>query len=286
MGWIRTDQSLAKAGNMAEQPHELAPVGRCVETASATTSPDNADSGNAAYLIVAVALVVLVALGIALAGALAAVVGSQMLSEYDVSDDAVGYGDEGEGLGLEDLERLLEGYGEDGSGSSDAPTTSDELDQSEALDLGLSLYDTTVDAQVDATVYAGVPGDVRSYVRELLAADRDAAGELARLLNAAARGEDTSGNVEAAVEAAASGRTAIEAVQAPDLDDQDVADALAQARQRLLDRWDAIAAEVRLLDTEGTISYDDLEKADEDVLDATSDAAEAFVEALDAAASS
>lgn len=259
---------------------EMARTERFVETASATTSPDNADSGNGAYLVTVIVLVVLVALGISLSGALGTAAGMALTDGYGISGT---YDEQGEGLTLEDLEHLLDGYTGDQDTDTDGSTGS--LSQSEALDLALSVYDTTVDAEVSATDYSGVPSDVRSYVRLLLAQDRDAAAEVAGYLNAAARGEDTQANVEAAVQAAADGKAAIEAIEVQSFGSDDLEEDLASARQALSDRWDAIAAEVQLLDADGDISYDELEEADEEVLSTTSEAASAFTQALGTAAS-
>lgn len=259
---------------------ELATAAPYIETASATTNPDNKDSGNTAYLITFIGLAALIALAIAFSRGLATLLGAQLYDDYGYETSG-----QGEGVSLEELERLLSegaGNGQDSQGTS---SQGDDLSQSDALGQPLALYDTAVDDEVSATAYAGVPSDVRTYVRNLLTADRDAADGLARYLNTAARGDDASGNVKNAVEAAASGKAAIEGVEVPDLDDQDVADALAQARQDTLDRWDAISAEVRLLDTDGTISLDDLKDADDAVVDKTSDAAQAFESALGASAS-
>lgn len=265
---------------MTDQTREMVTARHDIETASATTSPDNANSGNAAYLITVVALAVLLALSVGLSGCLGTLVGASLAEEYASSDASTPDG-LGDGISLEDLERLL-GGGSGDAGSQDPSDVPSELSQSDALDLSLSLYDTTVDDGVDATAYAGVPSDVRSYVRSLLTADRDASSELARCLNAAARGDDDTAMQEA-VEAAASGRVAIEGIEERSFGDDALDQALAEARQDTLDRWDAIASEVQLLDTDGTISYDDLESADQEVVDRTDDAAQAFSEALGSA---
>lgn len=274
-----------KAKNMSDQRdgtgQDLVPAPRYIETASATTSPDNADSGNMAYLITIVALVVLLALGIALSNGLATIIGARLMSGYGT--EGYGYGQD-DGISLEDLEELLEGYSD---GTGDTTSDDEELTQSEVLDLSLSLYDTTVDAEVSATAYAGVPSDVRTYVRSLLRADRDAASEVADLLNAAARDEDddAASDLEAALEAAAEGKAAVEDVEDVSYGDE-VDDALEEARQAMLDRWDAITAELELIATaDGTISYDDLSDADDTVLDTTSKAADAVTDALEIAAS-
>lgn len=252
-----------------------------VETASATTSPDNADSGNGAYILTVAVLAVLIVMGVTLSSAFGTLLGTTIARDLSSSDAS-----DGNGISLEDLERLL-GDGAEGIDGSESEGTSGEdqtLSQSDALDLSLSLYDTTVDDEVDATAYSGVPDAVRSYVRSLLLADRDAASELSGSLNAMARG-DGGATMQNVVDAAANGKAAIESVPVPDLSDDEVSQALASARKDTLDRWDAIATEVQLLDTDGSISYSDLQKADDDVVEKTSDAAQAFVEALEAAAS-
>lgn len=240
-----------------------------VETASATTDPDNANSGNFAYILTAVVLVGLVALCVALSGVVGALAGQVL-----------------ESRGTDSLEGLVDQY--DGTGQDGTGRTSGELSLSDALDLDLAPYSLAVNDGVSATAYAGVPDDVRSYVRSVLSADGDAQQEVARQLNAAARSDDPASGMQAVVDAANSGKAAIEGLALPTLSDADVSSELAAARQATLDRWDAVIAEVGVLsagsDADGTVSRTDLTKADDDVREKTEEAAEDFTQALQAAA--
>lgn len=256
---------------------DIVPLRRYFETASATTSPDNANSGNLAYVLTGVVLGTLVVLSLLMAPVLASVVVTSALSAEDG----------GASDGADELDELMERLmgetdgteGISGQGQGQGSTSTEELSQSEALDLGLALYGTTVDDQVSATSYANVPDDVRTYVRALLAADRDGAATLSRQLNTAARGTDLEDNLQAALQTAADTKAAVESLEAPDFGSDEVNEAVARAQRATAARWDAVSAEVGLLQSSPILSSR-LEEADDEVLDATEEAAEDVTEAL------
>lgn len=251
---------------------DIVPVERHYETASATTDPDNANSGGFAYALTAGVLAVMVALLLALSGPVGFLVGQRL---YD-------YGSAGSG-GLE----LDWDADPPSSGTDDSGQTADELSLSEALDLDLAPYYLTVDDGVKATDYAGVPDDVRTYVRDVLSADSKAQQEVASLLNAAARSDDAASQMQAVADAANSGREAIESLDVPALADATVSADLAEAHQATLERWDAIVAELEILSqgasADSPIPLSDLQEADDGVSEKTDEAAEDFTEALQAA---
>lgn len=260
---------------------DIVPARRRLETASATTDPDNANSGSFAYVLTAVVLVGLIVLGVAISGALGALAG-RVLEVYASS-------------GSTDLEQFLlaPDGGDTGQEQSQGTTGqgAGELSLSDALDLDLAPYSLTVDGEVSAMAYANVPGDVRTYVRNLLSYDSEAQQELARLLNEAAREDDPSSSMQAVIDAANNGKAAIESqVATPSFEDAELNESLAEARQATLDRWDAIISEVGVLNAgagaDETVSRSDLTSADNDVQEATQKAAEDVTEALGTAAGS
>lgn len=276
-------QDNSQTEGATSESREIIPLHHYVESASATTSPDNAKSGPFAYILTACVLGGLIVLSLVLARVASSAVADEVAS-HATDSSAVGSGD------LEQIIEQLMGNGDGNSGSAGSGATGgsatghgSNLSRKDALDLDLSLYDTTVDDEVSATAYANVPDDVRGYVRSLLKADSGAATTLAQALNTAAR-EGDNPDMQAVSDAAAAGKAAIEATNAPTFADSSVNDALAKARQATLDRWDAIAAEVKLIDTDGQISYSDLEKADQAVEDKTDEAGDDFTAALQAAA--
>lgn len=254
----------------------IAPSEHYIETASATTDPDNATSGSFAYILTVVVLVALIVLCVALSGVVGAVAGRA------IADSA------SSGSGATGIEQLLDpddngGSNSSGNGSQGSTSHGGSLSLSDALDLNLSIYDLDVDGQVSATSYANVPADVRTYVRGLLAADTKAQDELAKQLNTAARADDPSGSMQAVVDAANAGKAAIQATQEPSLGDDGLNRELTEARQALLDRWDAIIAEVGILNGGSDISYSKLNSADTDVQNKTQEAADDVTEALQTA---
>lgn len=259
----------------------ITPNERRVETASATTDPDNANSGNFAYVLTVVVLVGLVMLCVALSGTIGALAGRAIESSGQGGSGATG------------IEELLNPQGEDGlgatgtdgqSGGQGGTSYGSSLSLSDALDLNLSIYDLDVDGQVSATAYANVPADVRTYVRGLLSADSQAQEELGRQLNAAARADDPSGSMQAVVDAANAGKAAIEATDTPSFGSDELNGELSDARQAMLDRWDAVIAEVDVLNGGSDISYSKLNSADTDVQNKTQEASDDITEALRTAA--
>ena len=262
-----------------------------IETASATTSPDNPKSGKAAYVIVAIALVALVFLSSSITSCASQVIGYAIMSQedygYGLGDELDDFGDIGDGLdGLgNDLEDYGDSYGYDSGSSS---SSSSMMSSSEALNFALYVYTFDLDSEVSATAYSGADSEVTSWTRDFLKADKSANEEVASLLNAAARDSSSqSDNLQAAVSKCRDARETLEAKELPDLGDDSagVGSLLSKAKDMALDRWDALAEEIEYLDTDEEVDSGKVLDMDADVEDLTLESASYFESALETSAS-
>lgn len=253
---------------------------RVIESASATTSPDNANSGNAAYIITGVCLAIMVAISMLFANAF----GSALeLIAGEVEDDI--YDDYGIGL----PSTPYDSYGQDPYGSQGIQGS---LPVSVVLNMSLAPYTETIDANLPATDYSGTPADVRDFVRTIVKDDGTYASQVADELNAAARDESAQAkhlqNALAACDAAVSD---FSARTVPEFDVRDADTVNQSATTALADvtsRWQAVKQEIQLLaDASGSgseVSASDLTDADSSVSGATYDAAASLDDLLYASA--
>lgn len=252
--------------------NELANPTIYIETASATTSPDNANSGNAAYVIVAATLGVLILLsalfGRVIGSALGYVLddlGGELSDDYDLLDPYDGFDDYGDDYGY--------GYDE-----------SDEVSVDDALSLSLAPYTETIDNDLAATEYSGVPGDVRDWVRDIVKTDRSYNDQVIDALNAAARDSSTQkDNLQAALDACDAAISDYSGRQVPEFDVTDPSDTANDAHAALDDvvnRWHSVKEELTLLkdaaDANEDIDYNSLSDADDKVVLYTQDAADSL----------
>ena len=261
------------------------------ETASATTDPDNSNSGPFAFIITGVCLAVLLGLGllissvasIALTAAASAMSDAPSSSSMPFDDD----------FDLNELDELFNQYYQDdnnygGSGASTQNGTSSMVTVDEALDFDLAPYGACIDDGVSASAYAGVPQEVRSFVRELVSADRTNTQKVVAALNEAALNDETrAAKVKEAIELSDAGVRAINDIALPSLTNDEggaVADALGSAKTKAAERWTQMGRELRLLDTTDKIETRKIWNYDEDVADATEEAADLIEDAMDKAA--
>ncbi len=240
-----------------------------IESASATTSPDNKNSGPAAYVIAGVSAVLLILASYGLSSCASSLVGYALVSDMAYSDDMYDYD---EYYDYDDEYYLDE---------NDTSSTSGSLSVEEALSLELAAYDSYLDDSISAFDYAGASSDVSDYVRSLVNADSNAMDSLYATLRSAARDEDTRG--ESLAEALATCDAAIEAISAvevPTSSSTDASDSLANGLQYTLGRWEALRSEVELLASSDEIDYSALVEADNLVLELTDEAGSALAEAM------
>lgn len=244
------------------------------QTASATTSSDNANSGPAAYVITAVALGLVLALSVS--------VGSCATSTAEFI--AQNYAGDGALEGLDDLLGDVLGEEDGEAAPEDDGRQQISITQDEAFDLPLSLYDSTIDAELSAGSYAGAPASLVTMVRDFVKRDKDAATQVASQINAAAR--DSSAAPVALEQALSLAERAQDDLDAVDIDSvstsQEVAGALEAAKESAQARWQAIAQEIELL-KDDSIDLAKLSDVDKEILTNTTDAADCLTQALEAA---
>lgn len=267
------------------------------ETASATTDPDNANSGSKAYIIVAVCLGVMLLLGLLTAGCVSMVIatavsessmgGNPLTSSPLTQDDSSPLPFSNDMSDLDELENLLKQYEQElGTGSNSS--TSSEATTTDALDFDLAPYGTSIDKSVSASSYAGTPTEVRDFVRGLVSKDADYTKQVTDLMDAAALNEEARsenlGKAEAVCDEAAKalGDMALPTVKKDK--DGKVVDLLGSAKQEALERWQNIKEEITILKTSGDVDTRKLWRVDDDIVDATSDAADLLTDAMTQAA--
>lgn len=277
---------------------------RVIESASATTSRDNENSGPFAYVITAVALGLLLLVGVAGAGCVSLVLSSiaddyqhdmQSTGATAVPNDDFDF-DFDEDFDFDtDLEEFIERYANPNgshhntSNSSDKPSSDAENAASvaDALDFSIAPYGDGIEAGVSASAYAGVSDAARDFVRSVVTTDTSNNKQLVVYLDNAAKNEnERAQNIASARELCKAARSAMEALQAPSSDEVggDAAEKLSVALGKAQERWSLMEEEISLLDTSDKVDTEELWKRDEKVLQATEDAANQLEEALYAAA--
>ena len=284
------------------------------ETASATTDPDNSNSGPFAYIVTAICLGGTLMLGVLGAGCTSVILSatasshsanagtSGATSPFDLNDNgATPNGNED--TGLNDLDDIFDFYnrelndlygngdsttGNDAQGRSTGNDASGSAKTTDALDYQLAPYGDEVDDCVSANAYAGTPSEVRDFVRDVVAKDKDYTKQLVGLLYEAARNEDGRGEaLTKAVKVCEDASKAFTDLKLPTIEkDKDgaVGDLLGSAKGKVVERWDQMKTEVQMLNTDGDIDTKQLWRTDEDIVDATEDAGELFEDAMDRAA--
>lgn len=270
------------------------PNDKPIETASATTSHDNSNSGPFAYVITAVVLVLSIIMSLAASGCISYAIATAA-HEYSNGRPGTQLPDIDDFDNLEDLDELLERYyGDSNPTSSDRNTTTDHGSNAgssgssttsvgDALDFDLAAYGQSIDSMVSASSYAGTPAEVRDFVRDLVSKDRTFADAVCASLNSAALDEGArAGKISEAKDKCAEAAKALDGVSIPAVagdDDGKVKDALGTAKSNAVRRWELMANEIELLQGE-SVNTKALWDVDGHVLQATEDAANNLTEAM------
>lgn len=234
------------------QPTPQVPV---IESASATTSPDN-HSGPGAYVIVAICLAIIIALSLALANTL-----GEVLSEVA---DMVAEEYPDEEWDFDELDH----YFDDDTHSTDVDLTADNI-----FDTRIGCADESVNSYVYASDYDGSQQAVSEFVFALTKADGDSTNLLSMHLRAATGATDATTRAEeldAAAQVVADAQTSIQAIELPGTDRvsglkaDSVIDALGDAKEDCAERWSAIAKLVDILRSPDGHTTDELAELDEE----------------------
>lgn len=273
---------------------------RIIETASATTSPDNSNSGSFAYVLTAITVGAILVLSLIGAGCASIVLStaandlsnsssnSSVSSPFDEWEDL--YNDEDFDINNMDFDDLFNNYtngftdNDNREGGNSKTTT-----VAEALDFSLAPYGNVLDDEVSASSYAGTPAEVRDFVRNVVSVDKDYANRIVSLLDTAALKEDERmTKIQEAVALCGEAKNAINGIEVPQVpNDADgaVHDSLGTAKTEVVRRWEYMEAEITMLNTTESIRTSRLWDADEDVLEATEDAGNMLEDAMDQASS-
>ena len=232
-----------------------APQAPVIESASATTSPDN-HSGPGVYVILAIGLALIIALSLVLANTF-----GEVLSE--VADIvAEEYPDE-----ERDFDEL-DHYFDDDTHSTDADLTADNI-----FETRIGCADESVNSYVYASDYDGSQQAVSEFVSALTKADGDSTNLLSMHLRAAMGATDAATRTEeldAAAQAVADAQASIQAIEVPGTDRvsgvkaDSVIDALGDAKEDCVERWSAIAKLVDILRSPDGHTTDELAELDEE----------------------
>ena len=280
-------------------PNQGAQAPRIIETASATTSPDNSNSGGTAYVFAAVGLAVtcLIAISICSFCSLAADILSKQMgyssSEYAPSDpdggipffddddpfrlDDTEVVEEPEGTGI-DGERTLEDYRELGTGAETYPE--DILSNLPYMHISSS----NIDNELPAHAYGNASSDVSDFARAIEKTDKEANDSLLSTLGRASRNKE--GREDAIEEAAKTCEQALsdlDKLKIPKLEGKDsvtITSQLKDAQAAAIARWRAISGEVGLMRGEDAVKLDDYYKYEDEVAAQTTKAAESLSSAL------
>lgn len=277
---------------MASHNHDDQARSHVVETASATTSPDNARSGHFAYVIALVTVCVLAVIGTGMAGCTSLFMNLIEDEFYDYDRDV--YDQLYDEREYDDFDEYLDEYLERiYNNDLDRPTDSfgtSPLDENgtitvkEALESELGIYNATIDVLLPANAYANAQGTVRTFVRDLVIADRDASSQIASALRVAAWSDESPSQALAeATDQAEEMVKRLQAMEFPQVEGDkasEVSRNLEIGRGKAIDRWKAIVAELELLASSEELDARDVRDADEQVSEAAQDAADAFTQAL------
>lgn len=274
-----------------------------IETASATTSKDNQNSGSFAYVITAVAIGALLVLSLGSAGCVAAIVGAaaQEASTGGHGSTYAPHSNPNSNLNLDDMynmdfeefmrqyENELNGYGStNGSSSSSNKRESGTAPVEDVLDYRIAPYGDTIDDVLGANAYAGAPTEVRDFVRKIVSTDEDYADKLQALLHATAKDKSSrEAKLKEASDLCDEANKAIAALEVPSIGGSNgasVKDMLGSAKSEAAHRWELMKAEVAIIASGDEIETKKLWRADEDVVDSTEEAASLLEDAMEQSA--
>lgn len=267
-----------------------------VETASATTSSDNANSGPFAFIVAGISFALVLVLSLGTAGCVSyalTMAADGYASGYGYADDPLYDDYDFDDMDFDDMdfdefmEQYYNGIPDEGSTSGAQPGNATSATVEEALGFDIAPYGTTVGDEVSASSYAGVPDDVRSYVRGLIALDADYTTKLKSCLNAAAGDEgERAQKLEEAVTLCQEASKALEGLDLPSLEEDsegEAKDLLGTAKAQAAKRWDCLAEEMGLLQNE-EVDTERLWEVDDEVIDATEEAGDLLEDAMAAMA--
>ena len=235
-----------------------APQVPVIESASATTSPDN-HSGPGVYVILAIGLALIIASSLVLANTF-----GEVLSEVA---DIVAEEYPDEEWDFDELDH----YFDDDTRSTDADLTADNV-----FETRIGCADESVNSYVYASDYDGSQQAVSEFVSALAKADGDSTNLLSMHLRAAMGTTDATTRTEeldAAAQVAADAQASIQAIEVPGTDRvsgvkaDSVIDALGDAKEDCVERWSAIAKLVDILRSPDGHTTDELAELDEEASD-------------------
>ncbi|WP_343005858.1 MULTISPECIES: hypothetical protein [unclassified Collinsella] len=226
-----------------------------IESASATTSPDN-HSGPGVYIILAIGLALIVTASLVLANTF-----GEVLSEVA---DIVAEKYPDEEWDFDDLDH----YFDDDTHSTGADLTADNI-----FETRIGCADESVNSYVYASDYDGSQQAVSEFVSALAKADGDSTNLLSMHLRAAMGATDAATRTEeldAAAQVVADAQASIQAIEVPDTNRvsgvkaDSVIDALGDAKEDCVERWSAIAKLVDILRSPDGHTTDELAELDEE----------------------
>lgn len=235
-----------------------APQVPVIESASATTSPDN-HSGPGAYIILAIGLALIIASSLVLANTF-----GEVLSEVA---DIVAEEYPDEEWDFDELDH----YFDDDTHSTDADLTADNI-----FETRIGCADESVNSYVYASDYDGSQQAVSEFVSALTKADGDSTNLLSMHLRAAMGATDATTRTEeldAAAQVVADAQASIQAIELPGTDRvsgvkaDSIIDALGDAKEDCAERWSAIAKLVDILRSPDGHTTDELAELDEEASD-------------------
>ena len=273
---------------------------RIIETASATTSPDNSNSGPFAYIITAITIGALLLLSAAMGGLCSAIISaaaeSSTYAGSSHGSSTLPFGDHGytdpflDDFGNMDFEQFLNDYG-NGHGNSQSTSPNNNSNSGtatvgEVLDFSIAPYGSTINDYVSASAYAGVPSEVRDFVRSVVSTDRDYATKVATALDGAATNEDErAARIDEALSLCDEAKGALEGIGIPEVSGENgtaVKDKLGTAKTESAHRWELMKSEISMLKDTDTVNTQRLWKVDDDVMNSTEKAGDLLVEAMEA----
>lgn len=266
-----------------------------IETASATTSPDNSNSGSFAYILAGVVSFVVIVASIAMGVGLSTVIALAANDASHQSINTMSYiNDYDDYNNMQDFNELFDYYNMNefnggngyGTGNSHQNATG-SADVADVLDFSLAPYNANIDGELSASSYAGAPNDLRDFVRSFVAIDDDYTNQVVTLLHEAARSESARvDNIKGALTLCDDAAKAFNELQIPELSksNDQVATSLELAKTAAASRWTALHDELALLDTTEQVDTKTLWELDDKVYDATTQAATYLAEAMEHAA--
>ena len=232
-----------------------APQAPVIESASATTSPDN-HSGPGVYVILAIGLALIIAASLVLANTF-----GEVLSEVA---DIVAEEYPDEEWDFDELDHYFD---------DDTRSTDDDLTTDNIFETRIGCADESVNSYVYASDYDGSQQAVSEFVSALAKADGDSTNLLSMHLRAAMGTTDATTRTEeldAAAQVVADAQASIQAIEVPGTDRvsgvkaDSVIDALGDAKEDCVERWSAIAKLVDILRSPDGHTTDELAELDEE----------------------